>query len=343
MSRPDPAPLPDRAAARGAFLERLGWGRADVSFLAGDASFRTYYRVVREGMTAVLMDAPPGLEDVRPFVAVARHLLALGYAAPRILGDDPEAGLLLLEDLGDATFTRRLAEGADEATLYALAVDLLADLHRRPAIEILPAGLVPPYDDTLLLTEARLLVDWTLPAVLPPDRTPGAAAVAEYEARWRTALPVARAVPDTLVLRDFHVDNLLALPDRAGLAGCGLLDFQDAVSGPLTYDLVSLLEDARRDLDPTLVASMRARYLDRLPGLDRAAFEASWAVLAAQRHAKVIGIFTRLHRRDGKPAYLPHIARVWRLLEAALEHPVLADVRAWFETHVPRERRITPP
>jgi aminoglycoside/choline kinase family phosphotransferase len=200
---------------------------------------------------------------------------------------------------------------------------------------------VPPYDDALLLGEARLLVDWTLPALRgePPDP----ALIADYEARWRTVLPVARSVPETLVLRDFHVDNLLALADRPGLAGCGLLDFQDAVAGPLTYDLVSLLEDARRDIDAALVATMTTRYLDAMPDLDPDAFAASWAVLAAQRHAKVIGIFTRLHRRDGKPHYLPHIPRVWRLLGAALTHPALAPVRDWFDAHVPPAQRIAPP
>jgi len=336
---------PERGPLRTAFLERAGRGRARVSFLAGDASFRTYYRLAGDAETgpAVLMDAPPGLEDVRPFVAVAHRLVALGYSAPRILAEDGEAGFLLLEDLGDATFTRRLAEGADEAALYTMAVDLLADLHRRPPADVLPPGLVPPYDDALLLTEARLLTDWTLPAVLPTHRQPDAAAMADFEACWRAVFPIARAVPDTLVLRDFHVDNLLALPGRPGLASCGLLDFQDAVAGPLTYDLVSLLEDARRDIDPTLVSTLRARYLEQMPNLDPDAFDASWAVLAAQRHTKVIGIFTRLHKRDGKPAYLPHIARVWRLLEAALTHPALRDVQTWFDIHVPPERRITPP
>jgi aminoglycoside/choline kinase family phosphotransferase len=330
----------DRNTARDAFLTLAGWGDAARGLLAGDASFRSYDRLTRGGGTAVLMDAPPPQEDVRPFVRVARHLVGLGYAAPRVLAEDPALGFLLLEDLGDATFTRCLSGGADETALYALAVDLLADLHRRPTAEVLPDGLVPPYDDRRLLDEARLLTDWYMPAVL--DAPPADAAVAEYEALWRAAFPAARGVPDTLVLRDFHVDNLLVLDDRTSLARCGLLDFQDAVAGPLTYDLVSLLEDARRDIDPALIAAMKARYLAAVPGLDPDAFVASWAVLAAQRHAKVIGIFTRLARRDGKPVYLPHIARVWRLLTAALSHPVLADLRAWIDRHIPPERRRVP-
>ena len=319
------------------FLDRAGWGAARRTRLAGDASFRHYDRLeAADCGRAVLMDAPPPKEDVRPFVRIALHLERLGYSAPRLLAIDQEAGLLLLEDLGDDTYTRLLAAGVGEDALYALAIDLLADLHSQS--EAIPLGL-PPYDDERLLAEACLLTDWYMPAVLGRDTDP--AARADWAARWRAAFPVARRMPDTLVLRDFHVDNLMRLP-RPGLRACGLLDFQDAVAGPLTYDLMSLLEDARRDLDPALVARMTDRYLGRHPGLDRGAFAASWAVLAAQRHAKVIGIFTRLCRRDGKPLYLVHIPRVWRLLEAAVAHPALADIRDWLDRHLPPAARGVP-
>lgn len=337
-----PAMMPDgeRAALATAFLERAGWATATRSLLAGDASFRRYDRLRRGRETAVLMDAPPPHEDVCAFERVARHLVGLGYSAPRILAVDPTAGFLLLEDLGDDTYTRRLAAGADEETVYALAIDLLADLHGRPRQEVLPSGVAPPYDDRRLLDEARLLTDWYMPAVF--GRGPSDDAVAHYETIWRALFRHARMVPETLVLRDFHVDNLLLLPDRCGVAACGLLDFQDAVVGPVTYDLVSLLEDARRDMDTGLVQAMRQRYLESRPELDPQAVAGSWAVLAAQRHAKVIGIFTRLARRDGKPRYLPHIARVWRLLERALAHPDLTAMRDWFDHHIPAERRLVP-
>lgn len=317
------------------FLSQAGWGDAARARLAGDASFRHYDRLDNGGQRAVLMDAPPPKEDVRPFVRVARHLEAMGYSAPRLLAVDERHGLLLLEDLGDDTYTRLLAAGGDETALYALATDLLADLNRRA--DAVPAG-VPAYDNDRLLTEALLFTDWYLPAL---GRQPDPVARAEYQRLWLELFPVARAVPETLVLRDFHVDNLMLL-DRPGLAACGLLDFQDAVAGPLTYDLMSLLEDARRDIDPALVAAMRDRYLTARPGLDRAAFDASWAVLAAQRHAKVIGIFTRLCKRDGKSAYLCHIPRVWRLLERACAHPALAGIKGWLDTHVPAEARVVP-
>jgi len=150
-------------------------------------------------------------------------------------------------------------------------------------------------------------------------------------------------VPSSLVLRDFHVDNLMRVDDRDGIMCCGLLDFQDAVQGPVSYDLVSLLEDARRDVPETLAQRMKTRYLAAFPALDRNAFEASYCVLGAQRSAKIIGIFTRLCLRDGKPQYLAHIPRVWRLLERDLAHPALAPVSQWLGRRIsPAHRRIPP-
>lgn len=310
------------------FQQRAGWGDAERSLLAGDASFRKYWRLRRaDGATMVIMDAPPPQEDVRPFVRVANHLEALGFSVPHVALVDEDNGFLLLEDLGDGTYTRLLQQGNDEWSLYALATDVLAELSQRPA----PAD-VPAYDDQRLLTESGLLPDWFLTSV---GAAVSAEARAEWDRVWLDLLPVARGVPSALVLRDYHVDNLLLLPGRAGLAACGLLDFQDAVVGPLTYDLMSLLEDARRDIDPTLVAAMTARFLVARPDLHAETFAASWAVMAAQRHAKVIGIFARLYKRDGKPGYLPHIPRVWRLLEKACQHPACAPVQAWLQAYVP--------
>ena len=331
--------MSDRRPVIERFLATAGWPGAAVRPLAGDASFRTYWRLAADGRRAVLMDAPPPHEDIRPFTRIARHLRDLGFSAPAILAEDVAAGLLLLEDLGDGTFTRLLAAGADEAALYALATEVLIDLHRRPAAVAVPHG-VPPYDDRRLLDEACLLTDWYLPAVTGAP-LPDAVRAAFVEA-WLTVLPAVHAAPPTLVLRDFHVDNLMSLPERAGVAACGLLDFQDAVAGPAAYDLMSLLEDARRDIGPALGAAMLDRYQGAMPGLDRDAFARVFAILAAQRHAKVIGIFTRLARRDGKPGYLVHIPRVWRLLERALVHPALTPVRRWFDSHVPAEIRVTP-
>ena len=212
-------------------------------------------------------------------------------------------------------------------------------MHRAVAERGRPA--LPLYDETRLLDEAALLVDWYVPSVLGaalPDQ-----ARDDYLARWRDILPLAVLPGPTLVLRDYHVDNLMLLPGRPGVRACGLLDFQDAVCGPATYDLVSLLEDARRDVPENLRDAMTERYLASFPEIDRAAFARSAAILAAQRNCKIIGIFTRLWRRDGKPAYLAHIPRVWRLLEADIgRERALHPIADWLDRHLPPARRRAP-
>jgi aminoglycoside/choline kinase family phosphotransferase len=328
--------MAERASLIDAFLARAGWGAASREPLAGDASFRRYVRLRCDGASALLMDAPPPQEDVRPFLHVARLLCAAGFSAPESAAEDVAAGLLLIEDFGDDTFTRLLARGAGEVPLYALAVDVLAAVQR-----CFDGGTdLPTYDEARLLAEAALLVDWYLPAV--GGKATPTALRDEYLELWRGLLPLAHRVPATLVLRDYHVDNLMRIEGREGLAACGLLDFQDAVVGPASYDLVSLLEDARRDVAPGLAAAMMERYLAACPVLDRDAFAESYAVLGAQRNAKIIGIFTWLGRRDGKPAYLAHIPRLWRLLDRDLRHPALAPMRRWFDRHVPAELRRIP-
>jgi aminoglycoside/choline kinase family phosphotransferase len=327
-----------RAERIRSFLADAGWAGVPRRPLAGDASFRRYDRLEAPGRRAVLMDAPPPHEDVRPFLRIARLLKQLDLSAPEILAEDIEAGLLLLEDFGDRTYTRLLADGGDEATLYRLAVDVLISLHHR-FVPALGVG-IPAYDDTRLLAEAALLVDWYLPAVsgtpTPPDLRE------EYLATWRAMLPLAGAVAPTLVLRDYHVDNLMLLEGRRGLAACGLLDFQDAVIGSPAYDLVSLLEDARRDVSVALASALSEHYLAGFSGVDRAAFATAAAVLAAQRNCKILGIFTRLCVRDRKPQYLAHTPRLWRLVERDVSHPALAPVRRWLDRHIPAELRRIP-
>jgi len=302
-------------AGAAALVQRAGWDGARILPLAGDASFRRYFRVEAPGRTAVLMDAPPPEEDCRPFVAMADWLRAHGFAAPAVLDSDLDRGLLLLQDFGD----RRLADvlAADptrEAALYGEAVDLLRALHARPAAPI------EPYNMSVLLREASLFADWYLPSV---DIAPAPG----YAEAWRKALaPVAEARGVT-VLRDYHAENIMLL-DGGGL---GLLDFQDALAGHPAYDLVSLLQDARRDVGEDVEAAM----LDRYGPLDPAAY----ALLGAQRNAKILGIFARLWRRDGKPRYLAFQPRVWAYLERDLRHPALAGVRAWFDAHVPPSKR----
>jgi hypothetical protein len=329
---------PDRAKAIGAFLAQHGWGRGDRRPLAGDASFRRYDRLGMDGKQAVLMDAPPPQEDVRPFVRIAELLHNLGYSAPKIFAADVSQGLLLLEDLGDDTYTRLLRGGHDERALYTLAIDLLIDLHRK-FVPARYAGL-PPFDDARALREVSLLLDWYWPATQEERLTP--ALRESYLSAWREVLPKRRSAPDTLVLFDFHVDNLMLLPGRKGIAACGLLDFQDAVIGPRPFDLVSLLQDVRRDVSADLVRDLRQRYLEALPDLSAEAFDTSYAVIGAQRNTRILGTFTRLLLRDGKPGYLGFMPRTWRLLESDLAHPAMTPVRAWFDAHLPKESRRPP-
>jgi hypothetical protein len=325
-----------------AFLGTAGWREASRHPLPGDASARRYIRLQRNGAQAMLMDAPPPRERVEPFHQIGSLLRKLDFSAPEFLAVDLEHGFLLLEDFGDATFTQALATGSDEATLYRLATDTLIALHRRWKNQPDEIGktVIPAYSDRILLEEVGRFAEWYLPEVLGKDRP--ADWQQEFLDLWRRLLPGARGVPDSLVLRDYHVDNLMVLPGREGTAACGLLDFQDAVIGPLTYDLLSLTGDVRRDVPANLVREMTARYLEAFPELPEDRFRESLAILSAQRNIKIIGNFTRLLRRDNKPIYLKYIPRTWRLIEEALEHPALISLRRWMDEAIPANLRIVP-
>jgi len=319
-----------------AFLAAGDWRRAARRPFASDASFRRYFRLTGGPKPALLMDAPPPQEDVRPWIKIARHLAGLGLSAPGIHQADAARGLLVIEDFGDDTVARLLKDGAAAEPLYAAAVDTLVALHTAPAAIRID---VPRYDAGALVEKAMLLLDWFLPAL---GAAPSPAARADYAAAWAAVLPLRRGVPESLALRDYFPENLMWLPARAGVARMGLLDFQDAMLAPSVYDLVSLVEDARRDVPEALRRAMLERYRAAFPAQDRAPFDAAAATMAAQRHARVIGVFARLWKRDGKAVYLAHIPRVWRLLERALEHPGLSPLRHWFDTHVPAKLRRAP-
>lgn len=313
------------------FLESCGWGGARIEPLAGDASFRRYFRVLDGERKAVLMDAPPPHEDVRPFIVIDEWLVGHGFAAPAIWGRDVERGLLLLEDFGDGRVREHVEEDPiAEEDVYRRAVDLLAALHRHPAAD------VPPYDRAVYQRETALLTEWYCPAIgLSVDTD-------DYVAAWDAVLPLveADAGAGVTVLRDYHAENIMILPDAGDHPfGLGLLDFQDALVGHPAYDLVSLLQDARRDVDPAVEQAMLAHYRAAAPV--SADFDAAYAILGAQRNAKIIGIFTRLWKRDGKPRYLGFLPRMWSLLERDLAHPALAPVKAWFDANIPHDRRHT--
>ena len=337
--------MADRDAQIATFLSNTDWGMAKRSVLADDASFRRYDRLTTPDNSAVLMDAPPPAEDVRPFVRIARHLTSLGLNAPEILAEDEQHGFLLLEDFGDETFTQVLKTTPErEAELYASAIDVLIDLHKKPEAKVRACPLMP-YDTNRLIEEARLLIDWYLPAITGEDVSPKL--LKEYCDLWRNVFTLLEDQPRTLVLRDYHVDNLVWLDHVAGNSRTGLLDFQDALFGPTVYDVVSLLEDARRDIAPSLINGMLDRYTQAFSDLAasgpaRDAFNRAYAITGAGRHAKVIGIFTRLCVRDAKPGYLVHIPRVWKLLEQSLRHPALAPVRDWIDDHIPETKRGIP-
>ena len=317
----------------GDFLASCGWAGARVEPLAGDASFRRYFRVLRDdGHQAVLMDAPPPHEDPRPFISVAEWLVSVGLSAPEILARDLQRGLLLLGDFGDD----RLREALDlaptrERELYELATDVLVHLHDHPPMAGLPVhGLQQWLDELMLFT------DWYCPAVgLEVDRD-------SYRAAWTEVLePVANdGLGPVTVLRDYHAENIMLVEGRDGVAHFGLLDFQDALAGHPAYDLASVLEDARRDVAPELERAMLDRYV-AATGQGEAFERAYWA-LAAQRNTRILGVFTRLWKRDGKPGYRRFQPRMWGLLERDLSHMVLAVVREWFDANVPETARRAP-
>lgn len=326
-----------RDAARRQFIATSGWADAQVKPFAEDASFRRYFRLTRRDESVLLMDAPPELEPIAPFAKIAQHLSALGFSAPRIIARDDVGGWLLIEDFGVNTFTRLLAAGEDETNLYLAACDTLITLHQMSAA---PAIELPRYDQTVLLHEAALLLDWHFPAVT--GRAIDEPARASYLQAWRETLSALPAPAQSLVLRDYHVDNLMLLSERSGIQQCGLLDFQDALLGPCAYDLASLLEDARRSISSALSDMLYKRYVDAFPSRCGDSFKAWFKVLAAQRHAKVAGIFVRLHQRDAKPAYLQHIPRVVSYFAAHLRQPELAPVAQWICEHYPQYAQPVP-
>lgn len=320
------APDLNPPAAAAPFLAAAGWGDAEIQPLAGDASFRRYFRIVDTGRTAVLMDAPPQHLDSRPFLSIARWLGERGFATPGIIGEDLSNGLILLQDFGDARMRETVdAAPESELRLYEEAVALLVRLQAHPAMDL------PRYDMAEYLREVRILTEWYCPAIgLDVD-------AAGYVAAWEEVLAPLLDAPVVTVLRDYHAENLMLID---GAETFGLLDFQDARAGHAAYDLVSLLQDARRDVPAAIERAMLDLYC-RTVGADDD-FVAAYHLLGAQRNAKIVGLFTRLWQRDGKPRYASLCPRVWTYLERDLAHPALAPVAAWFDANVPPAMRGDP-
>ena len=340
------------------FLDGAGYADAKRQRMAGDASTRSYARLIREDGVVILMNAPrrpDGLaiydgksysaavhlaEDVKPFVAIASGLRERGFSAPAIHHADLEAGFLVTEDFGSAGFI----EGDPPAPIaerYQAATDMLAALHREPLPEILPLApqstyAMPTFDTNALLVEVGLMLEWYLPdrGVEPTEHMQ-----AEFVDMWRDLLNKPAAAASTWVLRDFHSPNLIWLAEREGLAKVGLIDFQDAVLGPAAYDLVSLLQDARIDVPEELELALLTRYIKTRRAsdetFDRAGFAELYAIMSAQRNTRLLGTFARLNRRDGKPQYLRHQPRIWTYLNRSLAHPALSRFRNWYAANVP--------
>lgn len=305
------------------FLKLHGWEGAQLAPVAGDASFRRYFRV--ESATrgkAILMDAPPPHEDPRPFLHIAQYLNGHQFRAPEIFATDLTRGLLLIEDFGDRRMREHLDDHPeDEAAVYRAAIDAIVRLAQTPAVQ------AQAYDMATYMREVQLLSEWYMPAMgLSFDAR-------EFDQVWTDALAPLAEYQKVTVLRDYHAENIMLLDDGQQ----GIIDFQDALVGHPAYDLVSLLQDARRDVSPALEAEMLAYYNNAAkPGAD---FAAHYALLGAQRNTKIIGIFTRLWKRDGKERYLSFLPRMWGLLERDLAHPDLAPVKHWFDTHIPADVR----
>jgi N-acetylmuramate 1-kinase len=309
------------------FLNNNGWADAVVSPVAGDASFRRYFRVrSAQGEKAILMDAPPPHEDPRPFIDVAEYLTGKGFRAPAIFAKDLNRGMVLIEDFGDDRMREHLdAVPADEAKVYEKALDTIIGLSRAECADL------PAYDMDAYLREVGLLTQWYMPAMqLEAEQC-------AFEAVWKDALAPVASHQTVTVLRDYHAENIMLLKDGTQ----GIIDFQDALLGHPAYDLVSLLQDARRDVSPELEAAMLDYYRKQTEPDDD--FDLHYALLGAQRNTKIIGIFTRLWKRDAKERYLGFLPRMWGLLERDLAHPGLAPLKAWFDQNIPPEIRAKSP
>ena len=320
----------NRSELRIAFIEQCQWQDAQITALVPDASFRKYFRLEKQGKSVMLMDAPAPYEDASAFIKVTLHLIALGIKAPGIIFADEENGFVLLQDLGNDTFTNLIERGADQEPLYQHAINTLVTLHQHPMNCKVD---VDTYDLNRILPECELFTDWYLPSTNGSqlDIKQKNSFIKTIESLYNS-LP---ELPNTLVLRDYHVDNLMMVENQNAV-----LDYQDALIGSPAYDVVSLLQDARRDINEKLQKDMLKRYLSVMPLVDEADFQMHYDFWGMQRHLKVAGIFVRLWRRDNKNVYLKHLPRVMALLDKCLNKPSMQPLSIWFDqNNVPRLHR----
>jgi tRNA threonylcarbamoyl adenosine modification protein YjeE len=355
-----------RIADMAAFLDgQPAWGNARIAYLQGDASSRGYARLRDGTRTVLLMDAPrqpdgPPIRDgksysriaclaedmVRPFVAIGAVLRTAGLCAPAVMAADLDAGLALVEDLDDRLFGRQVAAGASQGELWRAAVDALVRLRRVPVPPALPlpdgtSYTLPRRDRAAFEIEIELLLEWLWPELKGAPATE--AVRAEFRAVWAPIIDRLLALPGGWFLRDYHSPNLVWMPEREGAARVGILDFQDALNEHFSFDLVSLLQDARVDVPEALERELIDYYCAQVaahePAFDRAGFESAYADFGAQRNTRLLGLWARLLRRDGKPHYLQHCPRTWGYLARNLKHVTLAPLAAWYQRHFPESER----
>lgn len=322
------------------FLIKAGWEGAERSFLAGDASLRSYDRIKKDGKTAVLMDAPPPehpenylpaqLVLVDRFILVDKVLRSLGVHAPEIYAEDVENGLVLLEDLGDNSFTRMLDAKYDARKLYKMATESLIKTHG--GFKIPPQNEIV-YTHDMMKADIELLPAWVVKYVSKIDLTQ--AEWDEYRDIWEELMEKMNKIPRGYALYDYHVDNLILTPDDT----CGVIDFQDIRRTAATYDIMTLLEDERRFVPADIKAEMMDLYLSAFPKLNTPEVRAYSNLVALQRHVKVVGQFVRYWFKDGKDKYIRYVPFVWTLIENCLQAPECVRLKAWLDKYVPHELR----
>ena len=320
------------------FLKTTDWKESRREAMRPDASARQYFRLTKNGKSAILMDAAPPFEEVGTFRRKAEIFRHYGWRIPNIFACDETLGLLILEDFGDVSFATLLADGGDAGSLYNDAIDNLIHLHRQ---DTTVAKKLPHLDDGRLVYLATWLIEWYVPMVQPQNLS---RVIRErFIELWMDAFSVLRHVPMHAAHLDFQFHNLMRCAGKTAIEKCGVLDFQDACFAPITADLVLLLQNAREDVQQTIVESGLKRYLDAFPKISRDDFHASFAAFSAHNAMRILGLFARLKMRDGKGQYLQHIPRNLKYLEQSLKHPALAPIREWFDTHVPTEKRLAIP
>jgi aminoglycoside/choline kinase family phosphotransferase len=330
LGRHAPKPEITRSRLRKNFLVATTWRSWNIQPLRADASFRRYFRLTLNNQSVLLMDSPPKTEAIDSFVKIDEYLISIGLRAPQIYALDIDNGFAIIEDFGTQTYTELLDAGAEAEPLYRLAIDALGMLHKGLPVDQLE---IPRYDEGYYDEEAALFIDWYWPA-----RTGEKASAnlrREFFAIWAKLLAELSREDECMVLRDYHVDNLMLIDGEEGLNSCGLLDFQDALIGSRAYDAVSLFEDARRHVDQRMAKRLLGEFQTGLSPAARAAFNYDYSVLGTHRHMKVVGIFVRLGVRDGKGHYLNHLPRVQRLLEASLSLSVMKPLADWVERNHP--------